>query len=169
MEDDRRSTALGDAQGGHSPALAVEPVDLRRGGAGGEAPAAEKPLGQLLGDFAQEISQLVHDEVRLAKAELAGKASTFGQGAAMLAMAAGAGLLAAGALVACAIAALALVVPLWLAALIIGAALMAVAAVTGGVGVARIRRGGPPLPTEAMESAKEDVAWLQSQLKSTRK
>lgn len=134
----------------------------------GRAQAEEKSLGQLLADMSRELSELVHDEVQLAKLELTEKAKKLGEGSAMLAGAAVAGFLALGALVTCAVAALALVLSVWLAALIVAAVLLGAAGVTGLAGMARLQRGAPPVPEEAMASSKEDVAWLQKQLKSAK-
>jgi hypothetical protein len=132
------------------------------------ARAEEKPLGELLSDLSRELSELVHDEVQLAKLELTEKAKKMGEGSALLAGAAVAGFLGLGALATCAVAALALVVSLWLAALIVAAVLLGAAGVTALAGLGQLQKGAPPVPEQALESSKEDVAWLQEQLKSAR-
>ena len=71
-----------------------------------------------------------------------------------------AGLLGGGALVACAIVALALVWPLWLAALVVGAVVLVSAGAAALVGLLSLRRALPPAPTWAMNSAKEDVRTI---------
>ena len=141
-------------------------ADLRARHEPGEA--GDKSLGQLLGELSKEMSLLVHEEVQLAKVEVTEKAKMFGAGAAMFAGAAVLGLLAAGALLACAVIALALVLAWWLSALIVGAVLLAGAGAFALAGLAATKKGSPPVPTQAMESTKEDVAWLQKQLKSAR-
>jgi hypothetical protein len=143
-------------------------VDLREGPPGPPA-GAEKPLSQLLGDLTKELSLLVHEEVQLAKAELTDKAKTLGIGAALFGAAAAGGLLAAGCLVTCAIAALAVVLPLWLSALVVAVVLLAAAGASAAIALGRMDRGSPPWPEQAMETTKEDVAWTREQLRSGRR
>jgi len=76
----------------------------------------------------------------------------------------GAGLVAlfgAGALVACAILALALIMDAWLAALIVGVVLLAVAGILALVGRSQVQRAAPPLPTEAVEGIKQDIQTVK--------
>lgn len=148
---------------------AVGADGLGSGRTAGNGRGGEKPLAQLLSEFSKEISLLVHEEVQLAKVELTDKAKRLGAGMALVAGGLVSALLGVACLLTCAIAALALVLPLWASALVIGAAFMAVAGTVGGMGLAAAHRGSPPLPTQAMESTKEDVAWLQTQLKSARR
>ncbi|GAA4982524.1 hypothetical protein GCM10025734_03840 [Kitasatospora paranensis] len=87
------------------------------------APATSKstrPVNQLVHEVTELATRLVQQEVQLAKAELAEKGKRAGLGSGLVG---GAGLLAIiglQAFVAAAIAALALVLPLWAAALIAG-------------------------------------------------
>jgi hypothetical protein len=66
-------------------------------------------------------------------------------------------LLGAGTLVACAVLLLALVLPAWAAALIVGAALLLVAGLMGAVGRSQLKRAAPPVPREAMDGIEQDV------------
>lgn len=158
-EDVYRATADGGTLG------ASGEVDLRRQ----EAQAApDKPIGQLLADLSHEMTELVHQEVQLAKVELTEKAKDLGEGAAALAGAAVAGFLALGALVAGAIAALALAWPLWLAALAVAVVLLVVAGTAARIGITHVKRATPPVPEQALGSTKEDVAWLQKQVRSAK-
>lgn len=122
-------------------------------------PVAEKPsIGELTSDLGEQLSRLIRDEMRLAQAELKEKGKRAGIGAGLLG---GAGLIAVyglGCLIAAAILALSLVLDGWLAALIIGIALLAVAAVAGLMGKGQVQQAGPPVPTEALESTKKDIA-----------
>ncbi len=45
----------------------------------------------------------------------------------------------------------------WLAALIVGAALLAVSGIAALVGKSRLRKGTPPVPKEAIGSVQADV------------
>ena len=66
-------------------------------------------------------------------------------------------LYAVGCLLACAIIALSGVVSAWLAALIIGVALLAVAGVAALIGKSRLSKATPPVPKEAIGSVQADV------------
>jgi hypothetical protein len=79
----------------------------------------DRPVGELVRDLSQQTTDLVRQEVELAKAELAVKARSAGIGAGMFGGAGVLGFYALGALTAAAILGLAQVVDGWLAALIV--------------------------------------------------
>ncbi len=113
--------------------------------------------GELVKQATEQMSRLVRDEMRLARAELAEKGKQGGIGAGMLG---GAGVVALYGLAALLVAgglALALVLPGWLAALLVGVVLMAVAGVLALVGRARVKRAVPPVPNQAINDIKMDV------------
>ena len=117
--------------------------------------------GQLIGQLTEQISRLVRDEARLAQAEVTQKAKKLGVGAGLFG---GAGLVAffgVAALITSVILALALVLPHWLAALIVAVALFAVAGVLALVGKKDVQKGSPPVPTEAISSVKTDIATVK--------
>lgn len=121
----------------------------------------EPTVGQLVSDLSTEVSQLVHDEMRLARVEMTEKAKGLGVGAGMFGAA---GLLAVyggAALVATAVLALALVVDAWLAALIVTVALFGAAGVVALRGRHRVQEATPPLPTRAVENVQRDVAAVR--------
>jgi uncharacterized membrane protein YqjE len=126
----------------------------------------DKSAAELVSDLSRELTTLVHQELELAKAELAEKGKRAGLGAGMFG---GAGLLAVlglGCFTACAVAALQLAMPVWAAALIVGVVYEVVA---GGMALAakrEVQQAVPPVPEQAMESTKEDVAWLKKQARS---
>ncbi len=62
-----------------------------------------------------------------------------------------------GCLVACAIIAIASVLAAWLAALVVGAALLLVAGTAALLGLGRVRKAVPPVPEEAIGNVKADV------------
>ena len=122
-----------------------------------QAAAREQSTGELVKQVTEQVSLLVRDELKLAQLEMTRKGKEAGKGAGMLG---GAGLVAlygVACLIACAIIAISHVLQPWLAALIIGAALLAVAAVVSAVGRSHLRKATPPTPTEAVESVKTDV------------
>lgn len=128
----------------------------------------EKSTAELLRDLANELTSLVHDEIELAKVELAEKAKKVGVGAGMFGGAAVVGLLAGGALVTAAIAGIATALSVWLSALIVGGALLLVAGVLALTGGTEVAKGTPPIPEEAIQSTKEDVEWLKTQARSAK-
>lgn len=107
--------------------------------------------------LSQDLSQLVRDELRLAQVEVSGKAKKAGLGAGMFGAAGLLALYGIGVLIATAILALDIVVPAWLAALVVGVVLLAVAGVTALVGKSRVTDAVPPLPQRAVEGVKQDV------------
>jgi multisubunit Na+/H+ antiporter MnhC subunit len=62
-----------------------------------------------------------------------------------------------GCLLACAIIGLSRVVQPWLAALIVGAALLAIGAIAALLGKARLQKATPPVPEQAAQSVKADI------------
>jgi hypothetical protein len=128
----------------------------------------ERPIGDLVKQLASQTSELVRQELDLAKAEMSQKASIAGKGAGLLGGAAAVGLLAAGSLTACLILALSEVIPDWLAALIVALVMGAVAAVLALQGRNRMRAAAPPVPQQTVETVKEDVEWAKTQTPSAR-
>ena len=117
--------------------------------------------GQLIGQLTEQISRLVRDEARLAQAEVTQKAKRLGVGAGLFG---GAGLFAffgLAVLIATAVLALALVLPAWLAALIVAVVLLAVAGALALVGKKDVDKGTPPVPSEAIASTKADIATVK--------
>lgn len=123
----------------------------------GSPQRGERSISQLVSDMSEQMSRLVRDEMRLATEELRTKGKRAGIGAGLAGAAGVTALLGAGTLVACVVLALALVLPAWAAALIVGAGLLLVAAVLGAVGGKQLKRATPPLPREAMAGIEQDV------------
>lgn len=122
---------------------------------------ADAPIGELVARLSDDTVRLVRDEIRLARAEMTQKAKAAGVGAGLFG---GAGVFAVygfGVLVAAAVIGLSIVVSPWAAALIVAGALFVLAAVAALMGKKEFRRAGPPLPTEAVQSTKEDVDELK--------
>ncbi len=120
--------------------------------------------GELVSRATRQISELVHKEMALAKAELTDKGKQAGLGAGLFG---GAGLVAvyAGAtLIAAAVAGLSVVWPVWLAALVIGVVLLAIAAVLALVGRTRMSRAVPPVPTRTAKSVQADVHEIKEHI-----
>ena len=117
---------------------------------------------ELVKELSREVSQLVREEIALAEAEMTQKGKKAGVGAGMLSGAAVLGLACVGGSMATLILLLDLVMPAWLAALIVTAAYGAAAAVLAMRGKERITDAAPPAPGQTIESVKEDVQWAKS-------
>jgi uncharacterized membrane protein YqjE len=128
----------------------------------------DRSLGELLSQLSEQTTRLVHQELELAKAELTQKGKQAGQGAGMFGGAGALGLAALGALTACFILALDLIMPAWLAALIVAVVYGIVAFVLVKQGQAKIKQAGPPVPEQTIETVKEDVEWAKTQMRSDR-
>jgi Putative Actinobacterial Holin-X, holin superfamily III len=128
----------------------------------GEGDKRSESTAELVKDLSREVSQLVRQEIALARAEMTQKGKQAGIGAGMLSGAAVLGLAVVGGSMATLILLLDLVMPAWLAALIATLLYGAAAAVLGLRGKERITEAGPPAPEQTIESVKEDVQWAKS-------
>src|SRR2546423_3692379 len=98
------------------------------------SPTQERSAAELVKQLSEQVSVLVRDELKLAQLEMTRKGKQAGLGIGMLG---GSGLVAlysVGCLLACVIIAISGVVAAWLAALIVGTALLAVAAAAALLG-----------------------------------
>jgi uncharacterized membrane protein YqjE len=117
----------------------------------------DKPIGDLVRQLSEQSSTLIRQELRLATAELQEKGKHAGVGAGMFG---GAGLVAlygVGALIAAAIVGLGTLLEPWLAALIVGVVLLAVAGVVALMGKKQVEQATPPKPEQAMDSVQQDI------------
>ena len=128
---------------------------------------ARPSIGELVSTLSEKMSQLVRDEIALAKLELAEKAKHAGIGAALFAVAGLLGLFALGVLITTAILGIieAGLAP-WLAALIVAVALLVIAAILAAAGKKALDKGTPPVPERAQASIKADVAAVKEGLHS---
>jgi uncharacterized membrane protein YqjE len=122
----------------------------------------DRPVGELLKQFSQEMSTLVRQEFALAKVEVAQKAKGVRLAATLLGAAAGAALVAVASLTAFVILLLAVALPAWAAALIVALATLSVAALLARQGIQKLAEAAPPVPDQTIEAVKEDVEWLKS-------
>ncbi len=121
---------------------------------------ADPSVGQLMTQLAEQTSRLVRDELQLAQTELKNTAKHAGVGAGLLS---GAGVLAlfgVGTLITTAIAALDLVLPLWLAALIVTGVLLLAAGVVALLGKKQLQQASPT-PERTVANVKRDVQEVQ--------
>ena len=125
------------------------------------APTSENSTAELLTRLTEQSTQLVRDEVALAKVELTEKAKNAGVGAGAFSAAGVLALFGVGTLIATAVLALAEVMPAWLAALLVALVVLALAGVAAIVGKKRVNKATPALPGEAMENVKRDIAEVK--------
>jgi uncharacterized membrane protein YqjE len=121
----------------------------------------KRSTGELVKTLSQQVSTLVCQEVALAKTELREKGKKAGIGAGLLTGAGVAALLALGSLTAFLILLFDLVMPAWVAALIVTVLWSVVAAALALQGKEKVQAVGKPLPEKTVESVKEDVEWLR--------
>src|ERR671917_379472 len=117
----------------------------------------DRSVGELVNQLSNQTATLIRQELQLAQTELQEKGKRLGTGAGMFG---GAGLVAlygVGALVAAAIIGIGTLLEPWIAAVIVGVVLLAVAGVLALTGRKQVERGTPPLPQQAIESTKRDV------------
>ncbi len=127
------------------------------------APKSERSLGDIFSDLTQNFSELVREEVALAKTELSQNASKLAKDVVFLAVGgfiAYAGLLV---LLAAAVLALAFLVPFWLSALIVGLVVVIIGYALIQKGISDLRNGAL-MPTQTVESLKEDREWAKEQI-----
>jgi uncharacterized membrane protein YqjE len=114
-------------------------------------------VGDLVQELSQQTAALVRQEMRLAQVEMQEKGKRVGIGAGMFG---GAGLVAlygVGAVLAAVIMLIGTAIDPWLAALIVGVVLLAVAGVLALLGRKQVDHATPPKPERAMESVQRDV------------
>ena len=133
----------------------------------------DAPIGELLKRLSGDVTLLMRQEFELFRTEMTEKLETYGkrvgEGAGMLGGAAVTGLLALATLTATIILLLALVMPAWVAALIVTAVYGLAAAILAVGGKRKIQETAVPAPRQTIETVKEDVEWAKSQTKSVKR
>jgi hypothetical protein len=125
----------------------------------------DRSVADLVYDLTEQLKRLVRDGFRLAVFELQRKGKRLKFGAGLMGTATVASLLGAATLVAAAVLALALVVPGWLSALIIGGGLLLFAGLAALVGRKQIKRAKPPVPEETFHGVRKDVDAVYAPLR----
>jgi len=126
---------------------------------------SDASLGTLVSQLSSQIPDLIRSELRLAQAEVTAKGKRAGIGIGMFSAA---GLLAffgLAFLLTTVALLLALVLPGWVAALIITVVLFSAAGVAALLGKKKVAQAAPPVPERAIESVKEDLATVKGALR----
>ena len=135
--------------------------------AAGDTPATpptaypDDSIAALITQVTEESSRLVRTELKLAQVEMTAKAKTAGVGIGAFGVAGILALFGIGCLIVTAIFALALVLPTWAAALIVGVLVFAIAGVAALIGKKKVGEATPPMPASAVENVKADVAEIK--------
>ncbi|MEV6650959.1 phage holin family protein [Streptomyces sp. NPDC051219] len=125
------------------------------------AVSPEPSVGELVKQASEQLSDLVREELALARAELKDKGRRAGRGGGLYGGAGIMGLFAFQALVVAAIAALALVIPVWAAGLVVAGLLAVLAALLALLGRKETRRATPLAPERTVESVRADIHELK--------
>jgi Putative Actinobacterial Holin-X, holin superfamily III len=129
----------------------------------------ERSIGELFGKLSNELSTLIRQEMELARAELTEKGKQAGKGAGLFGGAATVALLGAGAITAGIVLLLALLLPDWLAAIVVGLVYVGIAALLGLKGRDEIQQATPPVPEQTVDTVKEDVQWAKTRAQSAKR
>jgi len=117
-------------------------------------------FGELLGDLANNSAALVRDEIELARQEMTEKVSELRSGATTAAIGLAIGFVALLTLTAAAVIGLAQLVGAGYSALIIGAALAIIGAITASAGLSQVKRTRLK-PRQTIETLEENKEWLK--------
>jgi membrane protein len=126
----------------------------------------DQSVGELVQRLSQQTATLVRQELRLATVELQQKGKRAGMGAGMFGGAGVVALYGVGALIAAAIIGLGTVLEPWLAAIVVGAVLLAVAGILALTGKKQVEQATPPLPEQALESTRRDVDEVKTRARA---
>ncbi|HTS65030.1 MAG TPA: phage holin family protein [Candidatus Acidoferrales bacterium] len=124
----------------------------------GRTDAADRPVSEITRDIIRDAARIIRAEVRLVRSELGESARAAAEAGRGFAVTAVAGFLSAACFTTACVVALALFVPLWLSALVIGILL---ALVAGGAFTWSRQKliEIDPVPHRTLETLKEDLEW----------
>lgn len=117
----------------------------------------DEPVGALVHRLSEQIPELVRSELRLAQAELAQKGKRAGLGIGMFSAAGLMAFFGTATLIATAVIALDLVLPLWASALIVAGVLFVIALGAALGGRSEVKQATPVAPQQTMSSVRQDV------------
>jgi hypothetical protein len=140
---------------GRAPASGVAKVD-----AGGR----ERPIGDLLGDLASQVSTLFRQEIELARTEIASNVKQVGRGAGLTGL--GGTLIHAGFLAMLAAGVLGLIqagMDPWLAAFIVGLLVIGIGFVLASIGLKEVQTADMA-PRQTVASIRRDVEYVKEQI-----
>ncbi|PJK18512.1 phage holin family protein [Mycolicibacterium goodii] len=127
----------------------------------------DTPIGELMSQLSAQTSRLVRDEMRLAQKEFTESAKHAGIGAGLFSAAGLIAVFGLAGVVTAAIAALALVLPVWAAALIVAVVLFAIAEITALISKKQIDQASPT-PERTVANVKQDIHEVQDEVRTAR-
>lgn len=119
-------------------------------------PERKRSLFSLIGDLPRLLGDLVREEIERLKQEMISKAKHAGIGIGLLVVAGAFLFFALGVFIAAAVLGLAVVLPAWAAALIVGGVILLLGALLIAIGIGQLKKG-QPTPTQTIESVQKDV------------
>lgn len=119
-------------------------------------PTESASTGELITQLTAQTSRLVRDEIRLAQKEFQQSAKHAGIGAGLFSVAGLFAVFGVATLIAAAVAAIALVLPVWAAAVIVGAALLAIGGIAALTGKRQVQEASP-VPQQTVANVKDDL------------
>lgn len=122
-----------------------------------DARTDDASAAELVSRLSEQVTTLVRDELALARLEMVEKGKKAGKGAGLLGGAGMVALYGTGALIFTAGAALALVMPVWAAALTVTVVLLCAAGIAAVAGKREVEQAIPPTPEAAIASGRQDV------------
>jgi len=139
--------------------VATEETDLSEG-----LPPGDLSVGQLMIQLSDQTSRLIRDEMQLARVELKSTVKQVGLGAGLFSAAGLLALFGVATLVATAIIALALFLPLWASSLIVTAVLLITAGIAAMVGKNHLQQASPS-PERTIENVQRDIREVKESRK----
>ena len=127
-------------------------------------PMDNKPLGDLFSDLATEMSNLVRQEVALAKVEVGQKAKYVGRNVGYLVVGGAVAYAALLAIIAALIMLLDKVMPNWGASSLVGVLVAGVGWLLIGKALSALQQADMT-PRQTVETLKEDATWMKQQIK----
>jgi uncharacterized membrane protein YqjE len=141
-------------------------MSSQNGPASGEMEKRHESVPELVKDLTRDISELVRQEIELARTEMTEKGKKAGLGVSMFGGAAVLGMAVVGGSMATIIILLNLAMPLWLASLITTLLYAGAAGLLALRGRDELRETGAPIPERAKDSMKEDIQWAKTRAQS---
>ncbi|BCY07599.1 phage holin family protein [Actinoplanes sp. L3-i22] len=133
-----------------------------------DARSEQASTAELVYRLSEQVTTLVRDELTLARMEMMEKGRKAGKGAGLLGASGVMATYGLGALLVTAGAALALVIPVWAAALTVTVVLFAAAGAAAVIGKNQVKQAVPPAPEEAVASGRKDVDTFLAAARSGR-
>lgn len=130
----------------------------------GRQGTGDRSFSDIVKDTLANVQDIIRSEVQLAKIEVKQEARKAAVAGAMFGIAGAFGLLGLAFCALCVVYAIALALPYWAAALIVGVGLFIIAGIALSVGLQRWKQ--VKAPEKTIFTVKEDVEWMRSQSKS---